>query len=148
MDACFLIGSYHDQAHWDWITGKNDRGTLIYNVRLDKSRPGAQTKTRLRALKPRFAILYEQGHEHENNYWVFRIHDTAVMDEERMRASQYPRTPRGDYFIFRFDEEISFGRIDIHKLISEKRINDHNYADYAPIFVSGEQLRAYCLPRK
>ena len=148
MDACFLIGSYHDQAHWDWITGKNDRGTLIYNVRLDKSRAGAQTKTRLRALKPRFAILYEQGHEHENNYRVFRIHDTAVMDEERMRDSQYPRTPRGDYFIFRFDEEISFGRIDIHKLINEKRINDHNYADYAPIFVTGEQLRAYCLPRK
>jgi hypothetical protein len=148
MDACFLIGSYHDQAHWDWITGKNDRGTLIYNVRLDKSRPGAQTKTRLRALKPRFAILYEQGHEHENNYRVFRIHDTAVMDEERMRDSQYPRTPRGDYFIFRFDEEISFGRIDIRKLISEKHINDHNYADYAPIFVSGEQLSAYCLPGK
>ena len=148
MDACFLIGSYHDQAHWDWITGKNDRGTLIYNVRLDKSRPGAQTKTRLRALKPRFAILYEQGHEHENNYRVFRIHDTAVMDEERMRASQYPREPKGDYFIFRFDEEISFGRIDIRKLISEKRINDHNYADYAPIFVSGEKLKAYCLPGK
>lgn len=148
MDACFLIGSYHDQAHWDWITGKNDRGTLIYNVRLDKSRPGAQTKTRLRALKPRFAILYEQGHEHENNYRVFRIHDTAVMDEERMRASQYPRTPRGDYFIFRFDEEISFGRIDIRNLISEKHNNDHNYADYAPIFVTGEQLRAYCLPGK
>ena len=148
MDACFLIGSYHDQAHWDWINKGNDRETLIYNVRLDKSRPGAQTKTRLRALKPRFAILYEQGHEHENNYRVFRIHDTAVMDEERMRDSQYPRTPRGDYFIFRFDEEISFGRIDIHKLISEKRINDHNYADYAPIFVTGEQLSAYCLPGK
>jgi hypothetical protein len=145
MDACFLIGSYHDQAHWDWINKGNDRETLIYNVRLDKSRPGAQTKTRLRALKPRFAILYEQGHEHENNYRVFRIHDTAVMDEERMRDSQYPRTPRGDYFIFRFDEEISFGRIDIHKLISEKRNNDHNYA---PIFVTGEQLRAYCLPGK
>jgi hypothetical protein len=70
------------------------------------------------------------------------------MDEERMRDSEYPRIPRGDYFIFRFDEEISFGRIDIRKLISEKHINDHNYADYAPIFVSGEQLKAYCLPRK
>ena len=96
MDAYFLIGSYHDQAHWDWITGKNDRGTLIYNVRLDPDRNGAQVKTRLKKMGVKFAILYEEGHEKENMCRVFRIHDTAVMDEERMRASQYPREPKGD----------------------------------------------------
>ena len=139
MDAYFLIGSYHDEAHWEWITGKNDRGTLIYNVRLGKERAGAQVKTRLKDMKPKFAILYEEGHEHENRYRVFRIHDTAVMDEERMRNSLYPREPKGDYFIFRFDDEISLGNIDINTLISAKRID----ADYAPIFVKGEELIRY-----
>lgn len=28
-DEYFVIGSYHNQAHWDWITGKNDRGSHI-----------------------------------------------------------------------------------------------------------------------
>ena len=139
MDAYFLIGSYHDQAHWEWITGKNDRGTLIYHVRLGKERAGAQVKTRLKDMRPKFAILYEEGHEHANRYRVFRIHDTAVMDEERMRTSLYPREPKGDYFIFRFDDEISLGNIDINTLISAKRID----ADYAPIFVKGEELIRY-----
>ena len=142
-DAYFVIGSYRDEKHWDWITGANDKETLIYNVRLDKNRSGAQTKTHLRAMKPKFAILYEQGHEHENKYRIFRIHDTAVMNEERMRIARYPRTPKGDYFIFRFDEEISFDSLDINKLISNKRINDRNYVPYAPIFVTGEELLPY-----
>ena len=142
MDAYFLIGSYHDQAHWDWITGKNDRGTLIYNVRLDPERDGAQVKTRLKKMGVKFAILYEEGHEIENKCRIFRIHDTAVMDEERMRASQYPREPKGDYFIFRFDDEISLGNLDIHQLISTKRIFEQ-HTDYAPIFVKGEELKEY-----
>ncbi|MDE5999027.1 MAG: hypothetical protein K2H04_02995 [Bacteroidaceae bacterium] len=57
----FVVGMYHNQAHWDWITGKNDRGSMIYNVRLDKERGGAQTQSRLREMKPKFAILYENG---------------------------------------------------------------------------------------
>lgn len=142
MDAYFLIGAYHDQAHWEWITGKNDRGTLIYNVRLDPERDGAQVKTRLKKMGVKFAILYEEGHEKENMCRIFRIHDTAVMDEERMRASQYPREPKGDYFIFRFDDEISIGNIDIDSLISTKRIFE-KHTDYAPIFVKGEELIRY-----
>ena len=111
-------------------------------MRLDKNRQGAQTKTHLRAMKPKFAILYEEGHEHENQYRVFRIHDTAVMDEGRMRIAQYPRDPKGDYFIFRFDDEISLGNLDIYALISKIRIHD-KHIDYAPIFIKGEELIEY-----
>lgn len=142
MDCYFLIGSYHDQAHWNWINKGNEKETLIYNVRLDKNRQGAQTKTHLRAMKPKFAILYEEGHEHENQCRVFRIHDTAVMDEGRMRIAQYPRDPKGDYFIFRFDDEISLGNLDIYALISKIRIHD-KHIDYAPIFIKGEELIEY-----
>lgn len=139
----FVIGMYRDQAHWDWITGKNDRGSLIYNVRLDTSRHGAQVKTRLRNMKPKFAILYEQGHEGENRYHVFRIHDYAEMDEERMRRAQYPSNhggPKGSYFIFRFDEEISIGKFNIADLIKHYQLFNPSYQKGAPIYVKGEEL--------
>ena len=142
LEEHFVVGLYHDQEHWDWITGKNDKGTLIYNVRLDENRDGAMPKTRIRALKPRFAILYEEGHEAENEYHVFRIHDFAVMPEERMRRALYPREPKGDYFIFRFDEEVSIGRFDIYSYISKKRL-EKGYKEGMPLYPTGKELLEY-----
>ena len=140
----FVVGLYHDQAHWDWITGKNDKGTLIYNVRLDETRKGSMPKTRIRSMKPRFAILYEEGHESENRYHVFRIHDFAVMTKERMRKALYPK-PNGDYFIFRFDEEVSIGQFDINRLIDTHRVFDRDFIEGAPIYAKGEELLEYRL---
>ena len=144
LDKYFVVGMYHDKEHWDWITGKNDRGTLIYNVRLDKGRQGAMPKSRIRAMKPQFAILYESGHESENRYHVFRIHDFAEMPEERMRLALYPREPKGDYFIFRFDEEVSIGRFDINRYICEKRLEE-GYIEGMPLYPTGEELIKYKL---
>lgn len=145
MDDYFVVGLYHDQAHWDWITGKNDRSSLIYNVRLDPNRQGAMPKSRIRKMRPRFAILYEEGHEEENRYHVFRIHDFAEMTEERMRQALYPREPQGDYFVFRFDEEVSIGRFDIHRLISTRRVFDSNFVEGAPVYSTGRELMDYRL---
>lgn len=142
-DEYFVIGMYHDKAHWDWITGKNDRGSLIYNVRLAKNRDGSMPKSRIRAMKPKFAILYEKGHDTENKYHVFRIHDYAEMSESRMREAKYPREPKGDYFIFRFDEEISIGRINIAELIGIHRLSTSDYKDGMPIFMKGSELTKY-----
>ncbi len=143
LDDYFVVGLYHDQEHWDWITGKNDRGTLIYNVRLDPERQGSMPKSRIRKMRPRFAILYEEGHESENNYHVFRIHDYAEMTEERMRQALYPREPKGDYFIFRFDEEVSIGKVDISRLISTHRIWDKDFVENAPLYPTGKELMEY-----
>lgn len=140
----FVVGQYHDQEHWDWITGKNDRGSLIYNVRLDDNRKGVIPKRRIREMKPKFAILYEEGHEKENKYHVFRIHDYAVMTEERMVKALYPRKPKGDYFIFRFDEEVSVGKIDINRLIGMRRL-EPNFTEGAPIYLKGEELLKFKL---
>ena len=144
-DEYFVLGLYHDKEHWDWITGKNDRGSLIYNIRLSKDRKGSLPKSRIRAMKPKFAILYEEGHENENKYHVFRIHDYAEMKEERMRQALYPREPKGDYFIFRFDEEVSIGKFDISRLISTHRIFDNNFVENAPLFPTGRELMDYRL---
>lgn len=145
LDDYFVVGLYHDQAHWDWITGKNDRGSLIYNVRLDPNRQGSMPKSRIRKKRPKFAILYEEGHEEENIYHVFRIHDFAEMTEERMRQALYPREPQGDYFVFRFDEEVSIGRFDIHRLISTRRIFDTNFVEGGPVYPTGKELMDYKL---
>ena len=140
----FVVGMYHDQEHWDWITGKNDKSSLIYNVRLDPERDGSMTKYSLRKLKPKFAILYEEGHEEENNYHVFRIHDFAVLSEERMQRALYPREPKGDYFVFRFDEEVSIGHFNISQYISVKR-QEPDFVYGKPLFPKGEELMQYKL---
>ena len=142
LDNYFVVGMYHDQEHWDWITGKNDKSTLIYNVRLDPDRPGSMTQYSIRKKRPLFAILYEKDHEKENKYHVFRIHDYAVMSEERMRKALYPREPKGDYFIFRFDDEVSIGRFDIGKYIADKSL-DPDYEDGMPLYPKGEELLKY-----
>ena len=52
---------------------------------------------------------------------MFRVRDFAEMNEMRMRQALYPREPKGDYFIFRFDEEIILGKIDIGRFSDETR---------------------------
>ena len=64
------------------------------------------------------------------------------MTEERMRQALYPREPKGDYFIFRFDEEVSIGKFDIHKLISSHRISDKDFIEGAPLYIKGQELLA------
>lgn len=146
LDKYFVVGLYHDQEHWDWITGKNDKGSLIYNVRLYKDgegRIGSLTESHIRKMKPKFVILYEEGHASENKYHVFRVHDYAVMTEERMKRAKYPTnhgSPYGDYFIFRLDEEISIGQFDISKIIADQA----NYKG-EPVFLKGDALMSYKL---
>lgn len=142
LDRYFVVGLYHDQPHWDWITGKNDRGAMIYNVRLSRECEGAMSEHAIRAKRPLFAILYEENHERENQYHVFRIHDFAKMTEAKMRQAQYPENhggPKGDYFIFRFDEEVSIGAFDIGRLIAWHRL-DKDHVEGRPLFVKGEEL--------
>ena len=139
----FILGLYHNQEHWDWITGKNDRRSLIYNVAQIANGQGFLSKSRIRKMRPKFIILYEEGHEKENIYHVFRIHNYFEMTEERMRKSLYPREPHGDYFVFRLDEEVSMGRFDIHRLIDAHRNLDEDYVEGMPLYLQGEELMKY-----
>ena len=144
-DENFLIGSYHDSAHWKWITGDNDRGTLIYNVRIkskntSETRAGSRTETWWRKQKIKFVFLFEEGHESENQYRVYRVHDYAVMTQERMEKSKYPRPAKGDYFIFRFDEEVKFDPLDLGALVSEIQTGRNEAEKYAPIVKTGSEL--------
>lgn len=143
LDKTILVGCYHDEAHLNWILGKNDKGTLIYNIRVGKEREGGQIKAHLDKMVVSFVVLYEYGHEHENKYRVFHVHHHAYIKEDRMRETLYPSEPKGNYFCYVFDEEVTLGNLDVHRLISQKRIDDREYVDGAPIFMSGKELIKY-----
>lgn len=135
-----VIGCYRNEEHLKWILGANDRGSLIYNLRLGKVK-GGQVKAQLDRMVVSFAILYEYGHENENKYRVFRVHHHATMTAQRMKQSGYPGNPSAEkYFCYVFDEEVSLGNIDIHSLISTVRIDDHSYEDGAPIFKTCKEM--------
>ena len=140
LDKTILVGCYHDEAHLNWILGKNDKGTLIYNIRVGKEREGGQIKAHLDKMVVSFVVLYEYGHEHENKYRVFHVHHHAYIKEDRMRETLYPSEPKGNYFCYVFDEEVTLGNLDVQRLISQKRIDDREYVDGAPIFMTGKEL--------
>lgn len=143
QDKMIVIGCYHDEAHLNWILGNNDKGTLIYNLRVGKDRHGALPKAQFDKMVVNFVVLYEYGHEHENKYRVFHVHHHAYIKKERMAETGYPTEPKGNYFCYVFDEEVTLGMLDIHKLISEERIGNREYVDGAPIFRSGAELMKY-----
>lgn len=144
LDKSILIGGYKGEKHLEWILGKNDRGTLIYNVRLGKKVEGGQVKARLDKMVVSFVVLYEFGHESENKYRVFHVHHHASMDKKRLIKSQYPSEPNSEkYFCYVFDEEVTLGNLNIHELLSKKRIDEKINDNGAPIFVSGKELLEY-----
>lgn len=143
-DKSILIGCYHNLAHLEWILGKNDRGTLIYNIRLGKDVPGGQVKAQLDKKVVSFVILYEEGHEAENRYRVFRVHHHATMTADRLKQSKYPSKPSASkYFCYVFDEEVTLGNLDIAQLLSDYK-SSHPATTYGePLFLSGEDVKGY-----
>lgn len=138
-EANILIGYCKSKEHLEWIMGKNDKGTNLYNVRLDKNRDGAFIRQRLIENKVSFVVLYNKELM-DGGYRVFRVHHTAEMVEERMRRALYPN-PEGKYFCYVFDEEVSLGNLDIDSLVA-KRLKE-GMIEYAPFMVKGEELLKY-----
>lgn len=145
LEEDILIGCYHNQEHLDWILGKNDRGSLIYNVRLEKrgstARRGSFSKSELDEKNVKFVVIYEQGKESENSYRVFRFHHKASMDKERMKKSWYPNPQGEHYYCYVLDEEVTLGDLDLNNIISWVRIDmKEDFVEGAPIFMKGSKL--------
>lgn len=113
-----LLGYYRSEEHLKWIMGNNDKGSLVYNVRLKvkggELRDGAHSADFYKKKNVQFVILYTDGVEDTGSYHVFHVKDTASkVTEERMMGTWYPFEVKGPQFFFRFDEEISLGNIKI-----------------------------------
>ena len=143
----FLIGCYTSDEKWEWINGKNDKGTLIYNVRVKTrkgpNRRGAIAPSVLAGKDAQFVILYKYGEENKNEYHVYHVHHNAKMDEKRMIQALYPN-PQGSYYCYVFDEEVKLSSsIDLAKILRDTRDNRDEYEDGAPIFLTGDELLEY-----
>ncbi len=147
-DKGVLIGYYKDQAHLQWIMGNNDKGSLIYNVRLavkgEETRPGAHTASFYDNQNVQFVILYTDGVESTNEYRVFHVKDTAKkVTEERMKDSWYPSTAQGSYYFYRFDEEVTVGKLRVVDLIRDLKEKQENYVEGEPLFIRADELLKY-----
>ena len=156
------IGFYRDEAHLRWILGNNNRGTLIYNVRAyrakdgdESSRDGAHTEHFYNKQKTKFVILYTEGYEQTGEYRVFHVKDHAYLRKEDVLETGYPtKDPNGqaesDYYLYRFDEEVSIGDIDIVSLVSalEQKALDGSdgYVKHQPLFSNGKEVKDYRRP--
>ena len=147
-----LVGYYKDDAHLQWILGNNDKGSLVYNVRLqvkgEEPRAGAHTAGFYTKKNVQFVILYTNGVEQTGAYRVFHVKDTASkVTEERMRGTWYPFDVKGSHFFFRFDEEVSIGHLDMNSLladIKQKHLEEFgNYVVYEPLFCTAEDVLKY-----
>jgi hypothetical protein len=142
-DQYFLIGCYHSDEQLDWIMGKNDKKTNLYNVRLkrrgDTARDGALQPKHMKGKEVMFVILYRFDEEIKNEYRVFHVHHHATMNEERMRKALYPN-PQGNYFCYVFDEEVQLSsKLNLSGIVAKAKTSPE-YVDGMPIFMTGKEL--------
>jgi hypothetical protein len=147
-----LIGYYKDEEHLKWIPGNNDNGSLVYNVRLNTAsskelRDGAYTEHFYREKKIQFVSLYTDGADRTGEYRVVHVKDMAKVTKERMRGTWYPSESKGDYFFFRFNEEVNIGKLDFCGLLQALKHTHFEtfgeYVDGTPLFTTPEKVKEY-----
>ena len=144
-----LVGYYKDEAHLKWILGHNDKGSLVYNVRLqvkgEEPRAGAHTAGFYSKKNIQFIVLYTDGVDQTGGYRVFHVKDTASkVTEERMRGTWYPFDVKGPHFFFRFDEEVTIGKLNIRELLAHLRVKHleefGTLEEGEPMFTTAEEV--------
>ncbi len=147
-----LLGYYKNEEHLKWIMGNNDLGSLVYNVRLqvrgEEPREGAHSANYYKKKNILFVILYTDGAEHTGEYRVFHVKDApGKILEERVRRTMYPFDVKGPQFFFRFDEEVSIGKLRIADLLNNLKIEHSNefgsYIEGEPMFTTVDKLIEY-----
>ena len=148
-DKGILVGYYKDEEHLKWILGHNDKGSLVYNVRLqvkgEEPRAGAHTAGFYGKQNVQFVILYTDDVEQTGEYHVFHVKDIASkVKEVRMRDTWYPFDVKGSYFFFRFDEEVTLGKLQISELLAHLRVKHlekfGSYEEGEPMFTTAESV--------
>lgn len=151
-DKGILVGYYKDEEHLKWILGHNDKGSLVYNVRLqvkgEGPRAGSHSAGFYSKKNVQFVVLYTDGVEQTGEYRVFHVKDTASkVTEERMRGTWYPFDVKGPHFFFRFDEEVTLGKLQIRELLAHLRIKHleefGSYEEGEPMFTTAKSILEY-----
>lgn len=93
-------------------------------------------------------ILYTDGVEETGGYHVFHVKDTASkVTEERMKGTWYPFEVKGPHFFFRFDEEITLGKLNIVGLLNAlkaKHLTENgSFTSGEPLFATAKEVLNY-----
>jgi hypothetical protein len=151
-DGGIMVGYYRSEEHLKWIMGNNDKGSLVYNVRLqlrgEEPREGAHSADFYKKQNVQFVVLYTDGVEKTGAYHVFHVKDTASkVTEERMKGTWYPFEVKGPHFFFRFDEEITLGKLNIVGLLNAlkaKHLTENgSFIPGEPLFATAKEVLNY-----
>ena len=79
---------------------------------------------------------------------MFHVKDTASkVTEERMRDTWYPFNVKGPHFFFRFDEEVTLGKMQIRELLAYLRVKHleefGSYEEGEPMFTTAKNVLEY-----
>ncbi|MBQ9726807.1 MAG: LlaJI family restriction endonuclease [Kiritimatiellae bacterium] len=142
-----LVGCCPDKKHFDWYFRRHEWKQIdLYNVRLG-NRPGAVSVLAQNALAkaPKFLVLYEDANAPVSK--AFRIVGHRIVSRKELEASGYPKDPGKtsfNYLCYELEEEISFGSLDIPRLLTERQAeNPSTYMRGMPLFLKGSELIGY-----
>jgi hypothetical protein len=68
----------------------------------------------------------------------------AKVTEKRMHDTWYPSEVKGDYFFFRFDEEVNIGKLDFCRLLNDLKVaqvgTSEGSVNGMPLFTMAEHI--------
>jgi hypothetical protein len=140
----FLIGCYKSTEHLNWIFGRTGKRDNMYNIRINKDRDGSISKSRAKKA-PDFLFLYNVEEPTIEGLMMFKIHNAADTPYEFMKKTGYPGLKEGHNYVSYILEEvpITFGEVDIVKLLSEYKQSHPKFIKGEPIFMLGKDLIQY-----
>ncbi len=144
LGSTFLIGCYKNKEHLDWIFGRKGKRDDMYNIRINKERDGGISKSKARKA-PSFLFLYKATEPTSGGLMMFKIHNAADTPYEFMLRTGYPGLKEGHNYVSYILEKdpITFGEIDIVKLLSDYKESHTGYKEGAPIFMEGREIIQY-----
>lgn len=140
----FLIGCYKNSEHLNWIFGRKEKRDNMYNIRIGKTRDGGISRYKAKKA-PNFLLLYNVEAPTMEGLMAFKIHNAADTPYDFMVKTGYPN-PQGDYISYILESDpITFGDIDIKKLLDDYRSANPNHMKGEPIYMKGSDVIKYRL---
>ncbi len=144
MNSNFLLGCYKSTDHLNWIFGRTGKRDNMYNIRVDKNRDGGISKYKAKKA-PDFLFLYNVNEPTMEGLMMFKIHNAADTPYEFMKKTNYPGLKVGRNYVSYILEPdpITFGDIDIVRLLNDYKATHQDYKKGEPIYMLGRDLKQY-----
>ena len=144
MNSNFLVGCYKSTDHLNWIFGRTGKRDNMYNIRIGKERDGSISKYKAKKA-PDFLFLYNVDEPTTEGLMMFKIHNAADTPYEFMKKTNYPGLKEGRNYVSYILEQdpITFGDIDIVRLLHDYKTSHQDYKKGEPIYMLGRDLKQY-----